>query len=167
MGKKRDSGGCSPDVTRDRRQCSHLVIITGRPAPNSWVSSPGSKVNTGEQRRPSRDSVLRPTEPLSGFLGAPPPAEKKEALVQGAEELLSLSWGGPFPAPAAPPSLRGSCVLHPHPHPRPSSFLSPPPSFLHHRVTPGPDTPCSGSGLEPVRNQSAPLLRSRSSPSGA
>ena len=69
----------------------------------------------------------------------------------------------PGAAPPQPPpalaSLRGSYVLHPQPHPRPSSFLSPPPSFLHHRVTPGPDTPCSGSGLEPVRNQSAPFTQ--------
>ena len=88
-------------------------------------------------------------------------------MVQEAEKLLSLSWGCPSPAPPpAPPSLRGSYVLHPHPHPRPSSFLSPPPSFLHHRGTPGPDTRCSGSGLKPVRNQSAPFTQVRILPQG-
>ena len=75
-------------------------------------------MNAGEKRRPSRDRVLRRTEPLLGFPGAPPPAEKKQVLVQEAEELLSLSWGGPSPAPAAPPSLRGST---PTPTPRPAA----------------------------------------------
>ena len=83
-------------------------------------------------------------------------------MVQEAEDLLSLSWGFPSSThPPALPSLRGSYVLHPHPHPRPRSFLSPTHSFLHHRVTPGPDIPCSGSGLEPVRNQSAPFTQVR------
>ena len=39
---------------------------------------------------------------MSRFLGAPSPAEKKEALVQEAEELLSLSWGCPYPGPLQP-----------------------------------------------------------------
>ena len=80
----------------------------------------------------------------------------ERALVQGAEELLSLSWGGPSPAP--PRALPSLAPISSTPTPG-GSFLSPPLSFLHHRVTPGPDTPYSGSGLEPVRNQSAPFTQ--------
>ena len=91
--------------------------------------------------------------------------KRKKVLAQEIEEILSLSWGCPSPAPLPdPPSLRGFYALHPHP--RPGSFLSPPPSFLHHRVTPGPDIPCSGSGLEPVRNQSASFTQVRILPEG-
>ena len=40
--------------------------------------------------------------PVRGFLGTQSPAEKKEVLVQEAEELLSHSWGCPSPAPLQP-----------------------------------------------------------------
>ena len=164
MGKKRDSGGCSPDVTRDSRQCSHLVIITGRQAANSWVSSPGSKVNAGEQRQPSRDWVLRLTEPLSGFLGALSPAEKKEALVQEAEELLSLSWGCPSPDPQSRPHWGAPVSSTPTPTPGPAASC--------HHLLPSCITESPQALTPPAQAQDwsqwginlLPLLRSGSSP---
>ena len=82
----------SSKVIKPMRWCIYCVIVTGK----HWgfmgsdlldLKWKAGERQTGHVSRASWEHHL---------------LQKRKALVQGAEELLSLSWGGPCPAPLQP-----------------------------------------------------------------
>ena len=110
----------------------------------------------GDQRGPSKDWVLRPREHLSG-------ASWEHSFLQKRNRYWSRklrnSCHFPGAVPPQPPSssflTEGLLCPPPPPPPQAQQLLVTSSFFTASQSHPGPDTPCLGSGLEPVRNQSA------------
>ena len=120
-----------------------------------------SRVNSRSSKQLRQRRVSEADHPVGASWQHLSPSEKKQALVQVAENILSLPWGSPsFPLEPHWSRVRGLCVS-PTPHPRPGpaagAWLFLP--LLHLTVSARLCYTRSGSALKPGRGHSAPFTR--------
>ena len=96
------------------RQCSHLVIITERQALNSWVWSPGSKVNSrrtkAAKQRLSPEADRAPVRQDHSVMESLGPQEAADGQATGWVTTAAAPGAQAWPYPFPQSLLWGSCL---------------------------------------------------------